>query len=102
MHQFGRSQRGERFLNVAIGWQPTCTCYDDHHQSGRKETLPVDRCVVLDPFGGAGTTGMVADRLGRDSVLVELNPEYARMAEARIVEDAGPMFAQVEVVEFGS
>lgn len=32
--------------------------------------------TVLDPFGGAGTTGLVADRLGRDAVLIELNPEY--------------------------
>lgn len=49
---------------------------------------------VLDPFGGAGTTGMVADRLGRDAVLIELNPEYAEMARRRIVGDAG-MFAEV-------
>jgi DNA modification methylase len=40
--------------------------------------------VVLDPFGGAGTTGLVADRLGRDSILIELNPDYAAMATARL------------------
>jgi DNA modification methylase len=40
--------------------------------------------IVLDPFGGAGTTGLVADRLGRDAILIELNPEYAAMAERRI------------------
>lgn len=51
--------------------------------------------TVLDPFGGAGTTGMVADRLGRNAILIELNPEYAAMAERRIANDAG-MFAQVE------
>jgi DNA modification methylase len=49
---------------------------------------------VLDPFGGAGTTGLVADRLGRDAVLIELNPEYAAMSECRIKQDAG-MFADV-------
>ncbi len=43
--------------------------------------------VVLDPFGGSGTTGMVAQGLGRSSVLIELNPEYAEMAQARIDED---------------
>ncbi len=48
--------------------------------------------TVLDPFGGAGTTGMVADRLGRNAVLIELNPEYAEMSERRINADAG-MFA---------
>lgn len=50
--------------------------------------------TVLDPFGGAGTTGMVADRLGRDAILIELNPEYAAIAQRRIKGDAG-MFATV-------
>lgn len=50
--------------------------------------------TVLDPFGGAGTTGLVADRLGRNAILIELNPEYAAMAERRIRGDAG-MFAEV-------
>ena len=50
--------------------------------------------TVLDPFGGAGTTGLVADRLQRDAVLVELNPAYAELAERRIAGDA-PLFAEV-------
>jgi DNA modification methylase len=45
--------------------------------------------TVLDPFGGAGTTGLVADRLGRNAVLIELNPEYAAMARRRIEGDGG-------------
>lgn len=45
--------------------------------------------VVLDPFGGAGTTGIVAEAHGRDSILIELNPEYARMAEERRGPQAG-------------
>jgi DNA modification methylase len=48
--------------------------------------------TVLDPFGGAGTTGLVADRLQRDAILIELNPEYAAMAQRRIANDA-PLFA---------
>jgi DNA modification methylase len=40
--------------------------------------------TVLDPFGGAGTTGLVAERLGRNSALIELNPEYCQMARDRI------------------
>jgi DNA modification methylase len=51
--------------------------------------------TVLDPFGGAGTTGLVADRLGRDAILIELNPEYAALARRRIEGDAG-MFACVQ------
>jgi DNA modification methylase len=53
--------------------------------------------TVLDPFGGAGTTGLVADRLQRNAILVELNPEYAAMAEKRIANDAGGLFASVDV-----
>lgn len=50
--------------------------------------------TVLDPFGGAGTTGMVADRFGRNAILIELNPEYAEIAERRLHADAG-MFSSV-------
>jgi DNA modification methylase len=50
--------------------------------------------TVLDPFGGAGTTGLVADRLQRHAILVELNPDYAAMAAGRIRGDA-PLFADV-------
>ena len=49
--------------------------------------------TVLDPFGGAGTTGLVADRLGRNATLIELNPAYAAMARERITGDA-PLFAE--------
>ena len=50
--------------------------------------------TVLDPFGGAGTTGLVADRHGRNAILIELNPEYAEMAKRRIQGDS-PLFAEV-------
>jgi DNA modification methylase len=53
--------------------------------------------MVLDPFGGAGTTGLVADRLGRDATLIELNPTYAAIARERIAGDA-PLFADVQSV----
>jgi DNA modification methylase len=39
--------------------------------------------TVLDPFGGSGTVGEVATKLGRRSILIELNPEYAEQAEMR-------------------
>jgi DNA modification methylase len=50
--------------------------------------------AVLDPFFGAGTTGLVADRLGRDCIGIELNPAYAEMARRRIKDDA-PLLASV-------
>lgn len=40
--------------------------------------------VVLDPFGGAGTTSLVSMQEGRKSIICELNPEYAALARARI------------------
>lgn len=40
---------------------------------------------VLDPFGGSGTTGIVANNLGRNAILVELNPEYADCAKERSI-----------------
>jgi DNA modification methylase len=48
-----------------------------------------ERGTVLDPFGGAGTTGLVADRLKRNAVLIELNEEYAKIAENRLHSDGG-------------
>lgn len=52
--------------------------------------------TVLDPFAGAGTTGLVAMRYRRNFIGIELNPEYAAMAERRIVNDA-PMFNAVQI-----
>ncbi len=69
--------------------------------AAKRLLTPEDWAVVdaafagnLDPFAGAGTTGLVADRLGRNAILIELNPEYAAMAHRRIVNDA-PLFAEV-------
>lgn len=46
--------------------------------------------TVLDPFGGSGTTGAVANQLGRNAILIDLNQEYVEMARERI---NGPLFA---------
>ena len=67
------------------GWRPSCECAHD--------TVPA---TVLDPFGGSGTVALVAQRLQRDAVLIEISPTYAEMAEKRIREDA-PLFADVTV-----
>lgn len=72
-----------RKISETTGWSPSCKC--------DAATVP---CTVLDPFGGSGTTAMVADRLGRNAILIELNPEYAELARKRIHDDAG-MFAEV-------
>ena len=53
--------------------------------------------TVLDPFTGSGTVAVVANRLGRNFVGTELNPEYGEIAKNRIT-DSGPMFNEVEIV----
>lgn len=69
------------------GWRPSCKC----------NAGPPRPAVVLDPFGGSGTTLLVADRLGRDAIGCELNPAYAEMARKRIESDAAfPGMAEVE------
>lgn len=52
--------------------------------------------TVLDPFGGAGTTGLVADRMQRDAILIELNPEYAAIAQRRLDGDRGGLLDAME------
>lgn len=80
IHRDGR-EKGETgvpiMATVTTGFKPACDCGAD--------PMPGE---VLDPFGGAGTTGLVARRLGRDATLIELNPEYADLAENRIEKDA--------------
>lgn len=58
------------------GWRATCLCKNEGSA----------RCLVLDPFIGAGTTGLVAQSLGRDYLGIELSAEYIRLAEQRIAE----------------
>lgn len=78
-------RRGPVVRNTTTGWAPICDC---------PVVYPLLPCAVLDPFGGAGTTGLVADRLGRDATLIELNPGYRDMAASRLQADA-PLLAQV-------
>lgn len=49
---------------------------------------------ILDPFGGAGTTALVADRFKRNATLIELNNEYAEIAKNRLQIDA-PLFSEI-------
>jgi DNA modification methylase len=72
---------------LARGWlhEPVpCTCPES------------DGDTVLDPFCGSGTTGVVACRHNRHFVGIELNPQYAALAEKRITGDAA-LLNRVEV-----
>jgi DNA modification methylase len=50
--------------------------------------------VVLDPFGGSGTTAGVAVKHGRQAILCELNPDFAAMIPERVAQIAGGLFAR--------
>jgi spermidine synthase len=67
-----------------LGLEKQCQCESNETKPG----------TVLDPFGGAGTTGLVAQQHNRNAVLIELNPEYAEMSRNRIYNDA-PLFADI-------
>lgn len=54
--------------------------------------------TVLDPFGGSGTTGIVAVNHNRNATLCELNEEYIEIAKKRIEEQAG-MLANITIKE---
>lgn len=53
--------------------------------------------TVLDPFGGSGTTGLVAQELGRCAVLIEASPENVEMARRRILQ-SNPLFSDIRIV----
>lgn len=65
---------------ITTGWEPSCGC--DMHEP--------ERCVVLDPFSGSGTTGWVAMRLDRNYVGLDLNQEYLSLAQARLEDRKAP------------
>ena len=52
--------------------------------------------TVLDPFGGSGTTDQVAAQLNRNAILCELNPEYIKIANQRLLDSLG-MFLDLKI-----
>jgi site-specific DNA-methyltransferase (adenine-specific) len=80
-------------------WTVTTSPYPEAHFATYPPAL-IKPCIlagskagdtVLDPFGGSGTTGMVALELGRRAILCELNPEYIKLIRQRC--DVTPGFA---------
>ena len=88
-------------------WTVATSGYSEAHFATFPPEL-AERCIkagcpaggtVLDPFGGAGTTGLVADRLQRNAILIELNPDYAAMARRRIDGDRGGLLDVMEAAQ---
>jgi len=75
--------KGNNFLRnppKTKGWQAACVCGAD----------PVP-CVVMDPFFGSGTVGVVAQNRLRRWIGIELSEEYCELAKRRIQKDAAQM-----------
>lgn len=96
-HEMGR--------NARTVWKINTHAFPAAHFATFPPELP-RRCIkagcpkggtVLDPFAGSGTTLMVALQLGRSAIGIELNPEYAAMARARIDGDAPLLNRMAEV-----
>ena len=68
-----------------VVWNATCDC-----DAPPTEADDSGRCIVLDPFAGSGTVGVVARWYGRDFVGLELNGDYCRMARRRILLEGHP------------
>ena len=113
---------GPKVSLKTVGWQPTCSCYDEEYKKFPKpkkmrkklqrmawwqgwwkrarsrpglDSWSVKPATVLDPFAGAGTVGVLAPKIGRDAMLIEINPKYVGIMERRIRKEVGTMFAEI-------
>ena len=73
------SKNMESLIKENLGFKKDCNCETDKFKSG----------VVLDPFGGSGTTGIVAALNNRNAILIELNQNYIDIANKRIDKEVG-------------
>lgn len=75
---FTPAPRGDQIAgHRTLGFEPGCAC------ATPQATVP---CRCLDPFAGAGTTLVAAANLGLDAVGIELSPDYAELAEKRLLD----------------
>lgn len=91
---------GNGFANKKSVWTVPTKPYKEAHFATFPQDLIID-CIkagcpvggiVLDPFMGAGTTAIVAKKLNRNYIGIELNPKYISIAEKRIEKELGVLF----------
>lgn len=96
----GKPYYAVEMANKRSVWTVNTMPYSESHFATFPERLIVD-CIkagcpengtVLDPFSGAGTTALVARKLNRNYIGIELNPDYIKIAEKRLKNQLG-MFA---------
>lgn len=91
-----REERGPYLVaNRRSVWSITTKAYKGAHSAVFPPELP-ELCIragsregdiILDPFMGAGTTAVVAAKLGRKFIGYELNPEYIQIAKQRLTKE---------------
>lgn len=81
-------RRGPCVSTKTTGWQASCEC-----------NAGTEPCTVLDPFSGSATTGLVALKLNRKYIGIELNPEYIELSIKRIKKEASQtkLFTGVDI-----
>ena len=98
-HPLGRNKRDV--------WTVNTKPFPEAHFATFPEKL-IDTCIkagtkendiVLDPFSGAGTTGVVACKLNRIYIGIELNPEYAEMSKNRLAKTVGTSVSQAKDIK---
>lgn len=77
-HNDGLPHKG---TTKTLSWQPTCKC--------DKKPIPA---IILDPFIGSGTSAIVAKKLGRNYLGIDLSEKYCEMAKERISGQSKPLF----------
>ena len=83
-----KDENGNSYPRTDLGFSPTCTHTDAPTRPG----------IVLDPFMGSGTTGLVARHLGRRYMGCDISAEYVMMARERLAQPYTlPMFESIGV-----
>jgi DNA modification methylase len=100
-HERWQWENGVAYRNRRSVWTITTKPFKEAHFAVFPPEIP-EICIkagskvgdtVLDPFSGAGTTGLVAEKLGRKFIGIELNPSYVTMSQKRIEAECGGLFA---------
>lgn len=76
---------GMAIESKTIGWEPSCMCL----KNGGYTPLPCNPipCTVLDPFSGSGRTLIVAKKLGRKAIGIDLKKEYLKMPLSKLAQE---------------
>jgi len=97
-----KEEQGENGRNKRSVWTIPTYPFTEAHFATFPEDIPTicikagskPGDIILDPFMGSGTTGLVAKRFKRKYLGIELNPDYARMAEKRIAREQEPLLTE--------